>query len=195
MGSRSHKIWIDTNSGSGKPFGCGQDDEIVLPISIGVSASNTRHLSTVRISCWEDEKTGEISFCMGIDGQTYRTGTYNRKKKEFGKIKGRKVNGNPMIMEKREKKSAMGMLKMVSTMAAMGEIFADTQKEKNDWKLRMMKAGLPQHALHVPEDWDQLSEDEKTKRLDGAIKILGEEPKEDLDTLEAKLKTEIKKLK
>ena len=193
--SRQHKIWIDTRGGSGKPFGVGQDDEIVLPISIGVSSGNSKHFSTVRISVYEDENTGEISFCMGIDGQTYRTGTYNRKKQEFGKIKGRKINGNPMIMEKREKKSAMGMLKMVSTMAAMGEIFADTQKEKNDWKMRMLRAGLPTQGFHPPEDWDTLSEDEKTKRLDGAIKILGEEPKEDLDTLEAKLKTEIKKLK
>lgn len=174
--SRSHKIWINTNSGSGKPFGCGQDDKIVLPISIGVSASNTKHLSTVRISCWEDEKTGEISFCMDIDGQTYRTGSYNRKKQEFGAIKGRRITGNPALGEKREKKATNSMLRMVSAVAAMGEIFADTQKEKNDWKLRMIKAGLPQHALHVPEDWDNLSEDEKTKRLDGVIKVLGEEP-------------------
>ena len=31
-------------------------------------------------------------------------------------------------------------------------------------------------GLRMPEDWDTLSEDEKTKRLDGVIGILTEKP-------------------
>ena len=50
--------------------------------------------------------------------------------------------------------------------AMFGELLCDNQKEKNDWKKRMLDAtGL----LNFPEDWDDLSEDEKQKRLDKAI--------------------------
>jgi len=62
--------------------------------------------------------------------------------------------------------------KTVSTIAKMGELFADTQKEKNDWKARMLKAGI--QGLDIPEDWDELDEDEKERRLNGVIEIMGE---------------------
>ena len=50
--------------------------------------------------------------------------------------------------------------------AMFGELLCDNQKEKNDWKKRMLDAtGL----LDFPADWDDLSEEEKQKRLDKAI--------------------------
>ena len=50
--------------------------------------------------------------------------------------------------------------------AMFGELLCDNQKEKNDWKKRMLDAtGL----LDFPEDWDELSEEEKQERLDKAI--------------------------
>ena len=61
------------------------------------------------------------------------------------------------------------MFKLVGTIAKMGEVFTDNQKDSNDWKLRMMKAGLP--ALDVPSDWDTLTEDEKTSRLNKVIEL------------------------
>jgi len=60
-------------------------------------------------------------------------------------------------------------LKMV---CAFGEILCDNQEEKNDWKARMLKAGLENKGLIMPEDWDTLTEDEKQKRLDGALECL-----------------------
>lgn len=62
-----------------------------------------------------------------------------------------------------------GMLKTVAMTAALGDIFGNTQKEKNDWKARMLKAGLADKGLDMPEDWDTLTEDEKERRLNGAI--------------------------
>ena len=62
--------------------------------------------------------------------------------------------------------------KTTAMVAMMGEIFVNTQEEKNDWKERMLKAGLPEGAISMPDDWDSLSEDEKEKRLNGAISIL-----------------------
>lgn len=63
--------------------------------------------------------------------------------------------------------------KAVGMVAAFGEIFADTQKDKNDWKLRMIKAGMGE-GLIMPEDWDTLSEDEKETRLNKIIEVTKE---------------------
>lgn len=63
-------------------------------------------------------------------------------------------------------------LKTVAMVAALGSVFGRTEKEANDWKVRMLKAGIPEGALHMPDDWNELSEEEKTRRLDGAIKEL-----------------------
>lgn len=64
--------------------------------------------------------------------------------------------------------------KTIGAIASLGELFGQTKKEKNDWKLRMIKAGLGNRGLEVPEDWDKLSEDEKEKRLDMVTKHLKE---------------------
>ena len=62
--------------------------------------------------------------------------------------------------------------KTVSMVAQMGEIFGNTKKEKNDWKTRMLKAGLENKGLRMPEDWDSLDEDSKELRLNAVIKGL-----------------------
>ena len=65
-------------------------------------------------------------------------------------------------------KSQMNSTAMV---AMMGDLFSSNKKESNDWKARMLKAGLP--GLSIPEDWDELSEDEKETRLNKVIKEMG----------------------
>jgi hypothetical protein len=62
-------------------------------------------------------------------------------------------------------------LDTIAAVASLGDLFTDTPAESNDWKKRMLKAGLGD-AVDIPEDWDQLTEDEKTKRLNGAIHAL-----------------------
>ena len=62
-----------------------------------------------------------------------------------------------------------GTLKSIAMIAKMGEIFGKTTKEKNDWKERMLKAGLENRGLMMPNDWETLNEDEKERRLNGAI--------------------------
>jgi len=59
-----------------------------------------------------------------------------------------------------------------SHIARLGDVFGQNKKESNDWKLRILKAGLEQRGLDIPEYWDRLSEDEKTKRLDAVISLL-----------------------
>ncbi|HUS51173.1 MAG TPA: hypothetical protein VMZ91_13480 [Candidatus Paceibacterota bacterium] len=64
--------------------------------------------------------------------------------------------------------------KMTKQVAQLGDVFCKTQKEKNDWKARMLKAGLGNRGLSMPDDWDKLSENEKEKRLNKVIGVLGE---------------------
>jgi hypothetical protein len=67
------------------------------------------------------------------------------------------------IMTDAEKKSYLQALQM-------GEVLTSSKKESNDWKERMIKAGLPQ--IDIPEDWDTLSEDEKEARLNKVIEYM-----------------------
>jgi len=59
-------------------------------------------------------------------------------------------------------------LRNMSMVAAMGAIFGKDEKEKNDWKKRFLKLA---HGIDFPDDFDSLSEEEKQRRLDGAIAI------------------------
>ena len=58
-------------------------------------------------------------------------------------------------------------LESASMVAMFGDLLCDNQKEKNDWKKRMLNTV---DGISFPDDWDELSEDEKQRRLDGAIK-------------------------
>lgn len=64
------------------------------------------------------------------------------------------------------------IFKGIAMVAKLGEIFSEDQKGANDWKERMLKAGLADKGLVMPEDWDTLTEAEKQTRLDGVINIL-----------------------
>ena len=57
----------------------------------------------------------------------------------------------------------------IAGIAKLGEIFCNTQTEKNDWKTRMLRAGLSDKGLIMPEDWNTLNENEKERRLNNVI--------------------------
>ncbi len=61
------------------------------------------------------------------------------------------------------------MFANVGAIAKLGELFTDNKIEANDWKARMLKAGLP--GLDIPDDWNTLTEDEKSRRLDKVIEF------------------------
>lgn len=58
-----------------------------------------------------------------------------------------------------------GMLRMCSMVAAMGEVMQPDNS--SEWKKRFLSM-CP--GIEFPADFDQLSEEEKQRRLDGAIK-------------------------
>jgi len=63
-------------------------------------------------------------------------------------------------------------MKSTAMVAEMGELFCDNQKDKNSWKARMLKAGLENKGLTMPEDWEELDEDEKEKRLNQVLEVM-----------------------
>lgn len=67
-----------------------------------------------------------------------------------------------------ERERVQSQMRSTAMVASLGAIFGKTQKESNDWKTRMLKAGFP--GLEMPADWETLSEDEKESRLDKVIK-------------------------
>lgn len=70
-----------------------------------------------------------------------------------------------------EDTEAMDSLRNVGMVAMLGDILAETQKDRNAWKLRMLKAGLGEGII-LPDDFDTLPEKEKERRLNGAIGII-----------------------
>jgi len=54
----------------------------------------------------------------------------------------------------------------VAAVAKLGELFCDKPEDKNAWKKRMLST-VP--GVDFPDDFNALPEEEKQKRLDGAI--------------------------
>ena len=75
--------------------------------------------------------------------------------------------------QEEDRKKNASTFKTIGMIAKMGEVFhAGDQKATNDWKERMIKAGLGDKGLIMPEDWNELSEDVKEARLNAAIEGL-----------------------
>lgn len=63
-------------------------------------------------------------------------------------------------------------IKMTATIAGLGSIMGFSTSENNDFRVRMLQAGLPAGAIHMPADWDSLSEEEQDRRLTQAVNAL-----------------------
>ena len=71
-----------------------------------------------------------------------------------------------------ESKEVSKKFSNISNVMALGNLFGKDQKEKNDWKTRMLKAGLENKGLIMPDDWNDLSESVKEERLNIIAKRL-----------------------
>lgn len=121
-----------------------------------------------------------------VGGKPVVFGTYSptttRHIKEFLKQSGFKADTTKQIMKdyggsRPSMPQDDSMLKTTLAIAKMGDIFGTTQKEKNDWKKRMLNAGLSNRGLSFPDDWSNLPEAEKTKRLNSAMGVFNEDTK------------------
>ena len=143
----------------------------------------------------EGDKTILRSYSTDVayikNGVAVVNGTYSnttlRHIKEFLRQNDFKANTSSQILEdykeseedqkinkKEEKDKVNSMMKSVSMLASLGDLFCDKKKDKNDWKLRMLKAGLENKGLMIPEDWETLTEQEKETRLNKVIEVARE---------------------
>ena len=95
----------------------------------------------------------------------------------------RKALKNKVISEAEEKlcrdfiegdQTDWSEFKTTKIIASLRDLFCENQKDKNDWKARMLKAGMENKGLIMPEDWDKLDEDTKETRLNAVIGLMGE---------------------
>lgn len=76
------------------------------------------------------------------------------------------------MAKRKQTDSGTGVLKMAGLIAMLGNMEHPSDiKKQNTWKKRMLSVV---HGIDFPEDFDSLSEEEKQRRLDGAIKIATE---------------------
>ena len=75
------------------------------------------------------------------------------------------------LVDGKDAKDVSDRFGMIAGIAKLGEILCDKPEEKNSWKMRMLKAGMGA-GFQPPDDWDHLPEEEKQRRLDGAIASL-----------------------
>lgn len=112
---------------------------------------------TVKV-CYQNRTWESYEFRTVMEDLIYKTGALTRDEKAivFEFIKNYKEESH---------------FKALQMVAAFGEILCDNQKDKNEWKKRMMKASLAEGVM-FPEDWDSLPEDEKERRLNGGLNAL-----------------------
>ena len=101
-------------------------------------------------NCWSKTTGKHLNWLDGgnkknrLDRETFQ--------KELAKVKPKESN-------------PLALLGMVS---ALGDIMTDNKKESNKWKERFI---MKQEGIIKPDDWNELTEQEKEKRLNGVIDI------------------------
>ncbi|MFH1628387.1 MAG: hypothetical protein ABIE47_06650 [Pseudomonadota bacterium] len=127
-----------------------------------------RHLAVVKTGWREVAKAKACYYNRTWESYTYQSVLHAAIRKAFPKSEAEffcaKVDGKGAA----DVKSSLGM---IAGIAKLGEILCDKPEDKNSWKMRMLKAGMGE-GLQPPDDWDQLPEKEKQRRLDGAIASL-----------------------
>ena len=71
--------------------------------------------------------------------------------------------------QKAEEEKFKGLFDSLKMVCALGDVMTDKQEEQNDFKKRMLNAGLGDKGLSFPSDWETLTEEEKSLRLNGAL--------------------------
>lgn len=155
--------------------------KITKDIHVNVWSENTsygfRHLAEI-IRGWQTVETAKCTYYNrtweSYEFESVLKGLLKKVEKskdlttyELKKFKQVIANGG-----REETKRIKSEFNTIGAIASLGAIFSTTQKESNDWKLRMVKAGLESKGLIMPEDWETLTEDVKEERLNKLIEEL-----------------------
>ena len=142
------------------------NEQIEIVCESKSTRSGFRHEATLMINGSEQEKT---KIC-------YQNRTWERY--EFESVMLRLIEKSSCLsMEQKAQAMAFikkdntdwSMFKSVGMIAKLGDVFSKDKKEANDWKQRMIKAGLGNSGIEMPDDWDALDEETKEARLNKVI--------------------------
>jgi len=159
---------IISSADDGKVFRIDDNKEIVAQAE--KTRNGFKHTATLYVNGQEVDKSTAHYLNRTWESYEFQSVVNNL----IGKTSYIPKNQKETLKEKFAGKSHEQIQKQFGTIgkiASLGEVFGKTKKEKNAWKLRMIKAGLGK-GFSVPENWDKLSEDEKEKRLNLVIKQL-----------------------
>ena len=135
-----------------------------------------RHLATLQRNGWQDlasakccyhNRTWERYTFESVLRELYNNSQFHLSPYEARKFRTTIKNGGKAEAEKFDKHC-----NTVKAFAQLGALFNDNTKDKNDWQARILKAGLGHLGLTMPEDWDSLTEKEKSTRLDNVLATL-----------------------
>jgi hypothetical protein len=131
-------------------------------LSYGTEVARIEGRELVVLGWWSQTTSNHINYIAKEYGLTKREATEEEK------------NGTKKEAKEEKKDESKGLFNSLAMVAKMGEMLCEDKKEKNDWKLKMFRAGLEGRGLSVPDDWETLSEDEKEIRLNKIIEIAKE---------------------
>jgi len=154
-----------------------QQDEKVFGLSGDIRARcwwektryGFRHLAVLTVN-WQAESRAKVCY----QNRTWETYRYESVLKKLVENSGLSDYDKKSCMDKVNETKEPESFNALKGILAMGKLMnADASKKiKNDFSLRMIKAQFEKSGLSVPDDWNELSEDEKEKRLDGIASIL-----------------------
>jgi hypothetical protein len=147
------------------------NDKIEIVCNYENTRNGFRHRATLLLNGNDVDMTTEHYLNRTWESYEYQSVMYKLVRKTKVLTDEEKEIANKFIEKGREDLSDVKTTLMV---AKIGDLFCNTQKEKNDWKVRMLKAGLEHKGLSIPKDWDKLSEEEKEKRLNKVIDECGD---------------------
>ena len=139
-------------------------------VSITCHYQNTsygfRHLATLYINGFKQDQTSKAYYNRTWECFTYES-VLNKLADRQNKELEQTIKNFVIDYQKIDEQEINKKFGMIANIASLGNIFADNQKDKNSWKERMLKAGV--NELDFPDNWNELSEDEKENRLDKVI--------------------------
>jgi hypothetical protein len=164
------------------------------PVYEGLGATRFPISDNVSIVCEHSKRGFTHIATLYVNGEpvdsariNYQNRTYESY--EFQSVMGKLVDGTKALtdaqkkmalgyidkdMEKYEEGRVASQFRTIGAVAMLGEVMGQTRKEKNDWKERMLKAGLGGKGLEMPDDWNTLDEKTKEERLNKVIALMKE---------------------
>ena len=128
-----------------------------------------RHIATLLKDNQEIDKAKACYYNRTWESYDFESVLKNLLEKTKKLTESERIEFKNMIEAPNRIEEDLAPLKRVADIMALGNIFGTTTDEKNSWKERMLKAGLENKGLIMPDDWETLSEEEKENRLNKVI--------------------------